>query len=107
MIEPRVDRGDQPRQRLVGRKIRSLERIRDHEYVVAGDAPHVGAHGESGAAVLAAAPGGVVHPRRRGFALDRDVDAASLALEPGQERAPDADKLVQGRIRRSLEERGE
>src|SRR5207249_3099371 len=43
----------------------------------------------------------------RRFALDRDVDPASLALEPRQQRAPDSDELVEGRFRRPVEERRE
>ena len=123
-IEARIDRlcdaSDVGRAREIG----ALERVAEHEHVVArdaqelallpagGDAPQVGAHHDAGRLVARVGAGRVRHPRLGQLALDADVDLAPIARELCDEPGPELDEGIERRAgcrseeRRDVGERG-
>src|SRR5205807_896113 len=90
-----------------GGKVGPLEDIPDRQHVVARNAPHLGAHSDRGGAIGPGGAGRIRDPRLGGFALDRDVDPAAVALELFQERAPYRNEALERRVSRGWGERGD
>ena len=106
VLESQVDRADQGGEGVVGGQVGPFVGVADRQHVVARDTPQLGAHPDRGRAIRPGGAGRVRDPRFGGFTLDRDVDPTPLALELLEQRAPDSDQVVQGRVGRTVEKGG-
>ena len=106
-LEPCLDRARERVQVAVRRQVGGRVLVVHHEHIVPGDAQQVGGDGDPSRLVAAARTGGIPHRRLRHLPLDGHVHLAAVARQPLDQAAAHLDQLIERRIRRAVEKRGD